>query len=313
VNHFHVPVAFLNGTTAFANNLDVIITFVRTGDRGDTGATGYWGSVGYTGSVGYWGSVGYTGSVGYSGSTGYTGSNGYWGSVGYTGSVGYWGSKGDTGYWGSKGDAGYWGSGGGGGTPGGANTQVQFNDSGAFGGSAGFTFDKTTNNVTIANSLIMNTQSISVASGANTLTINPFNMFTGAGNSFAIAANNNNFTSIFIAANGNIGIQNNNPGAVLSIGSNTMVLGSSSKADPGYAWLPNGILMQWGTVSASTTVGNVTFPVTFPTAILGVTVTPATTYIVNGYPNVIAQTTSTCNVRTGSTTSRTMFWQALGY
>ena len=32
-----------------------------------------------------------------------------------------------------------------GGTPGGSNTQVQFNDAGAFGGSAGFTFDKTSN------------------------------------------------------------------------------------------------------------------------------------------------------------------------
>jgi hypothetical protein len=35
--------------------------------------------------------------------------------------------------------------GGGGGTPGGANTQIQFNDNGAFNGTAGFTFNKTTN------------------------------------------------------------------------------------------------------------------------------------------------------------------------
>jgi len=35
-------------------------------------------------------------------------------------------------------------SGGGGGSPGGANTQVQFNDAGSFGGSANFTFDGTT-------------------------------------------------------------------------------------------------------------------------------------------------------------------------
>jgi hypothetical protein len=33
---------------------------------------------------------------------------------------------------------------GGSGTPGGSNTQVQFNDGGAFGGSAGLTYDKTT-------------------------------------------------------------------------------------------------------------------------------------------------------------------------
>lgn len=41
---------------------------------------------------------------------------------------------------------------GGSGTPGGANTQVQFNDSGAFGGNAFFTFDKTTSTLRIANS-----------------------------------------------------------------------------------------------------------------------------------------------------------------
>lgn len=39
--------------------------------------------------------------------------------------------------------------GGGGGTPGGANTQVQFNDSGSFGGDAGFVYNKTTDVVTI--------------------------------------------------------------------------------------------------------------------------------------------------------------------
>jgi len=42
---------------------------------------------------------------------------------------------------------------GGSGTPGGSNTQIQYNDSGAFAGSAGLTFNNTTNTVTIANSL----------------------------------------------------------------------------------------------------------------------------------------------------------------
>lgn len=37
---------------------------------------------------------------------------------------------------------------GGGGTPGGSNTQVQFNDSGAFGGDAGLVYDKTTDTLT---------------------------------------------------------------------------------------------------------------------------------------------------------------------
>jgi len=42
------------------------------------------------------------------------------------------------------------GGGGGGGTPGGSDTQVQFNDGGSFGGDAGFTYDKTTDSLTLA-------------------------------------------------------------------------------------------------------------------------------------------------------------------
>lgn len=43
------------------------------------------------------------------------------------------------------------GGGGGGGTPGGADTQIQFNDSGAFGGDSAFTFDKLTQTITLGN------------------------------------------------------------------------------------------------------------------------------------------------------------------
>lgn len=39
------------------------------------------------------------------------------------------------------------------GTPGGANTQVQYNDSGTFGGSAGFTFNELTNTLTVGNTV----------------------------------------------------------------------------------------------------------------------------------------------------------------
>lgn len=40
-------------------------------------------------------------------------------------------------------------SSGGGGTPGGSDTQVQFNDSGSFGGDAGMTYNKTTNTLSV--------------------------------------------------------------------------------------------------------------------------------------------------------------------
>jgi len=55
----------------------------------------------------------------------------------------------------SNGTTVYWStvSGGGGGTPGGSNTHIQFNDSSAFGGNANFTFNKTTNILYVANSI----------------------------------------------------------------------------------------------------------------------------------------------------------------
>jgi hypothetical protein len=43
--------------------------------------------------------------------------------------------------------------GGGNGSPGGANTQIQYNDSGNFGGNAGFTFDETSGNVALPNNV----------------------------------------------------------------------------------------------------------------------------------------------------------------
>lgn len=45
------------------------------------------------------------------------------------------------------------GAGGGGGTPGGSNTQVQYNDGGAFGGDAGLTFDETSDILTVVGGL----------------------------------------------------------------------------------------------------------------------------------------------------------------
>lgn len=45
-------------------------------------------------------------------------------------------------------------TGGGNGTPGGANTQIQFNDAGSFGGDSGLTFNKTTNDLTVAGNIV---------------------------------------------------------------------------------------------------------------------------------------------------------------
>lgn len=69
------------------------------------------------------------------------------------------------------------GGGGGGGTPGGSNTEIQFNDNGSFNGAPGFTFNKTSNAVT-ANGTITGTNFV----GAN---------LRNGNSSVAIAANGN--------------------------------------------------------------------------------------------------------------------------
>lgn len=56
------------------------------------------------------------------------------------------------------------GGSGGSGTPGGSNTQVQFNDANTFGGSSSFTFDKTSNVLTIGGKVSLSNTALSTAS-----------------------------------------------------------------------------------------------------------------------------------------------------
>lgn len=51
------------------------------------------------------------------------------------------------------------------GTPGGADTQIQYNDAGAFGGEAAFTYNKTTNTLTVDNAVVAADLTMSKAGG----------------------------------------------------------------------------------------------------------------------------------------------------
>ena len=76
----------------------------------------------------------------------------------------------------------------GGGAPGGSNTQVQFNDSGAFGGDSGLTFNKTTNELTASipiagNGIAVNSTTVAasytIASGTNGFSVGPITVNSG--------------------------------------------------------------------------------------------------------------------------------------
>jgi hypothetical protein len=132
-----------------------------TGIEGATGATGIGidGATGATGATGEIGSTGLTGPTGATGlgATGLTGATGEIGSTGLTGDTGATGATGlgATGLTGATGEIGATGLTGATGLPGtlagGANTEVIYNDSGNANGSASFTFDNTSNTVSIEN------------------------------------------------------------------------------------------------------------------------------------------------------------------
>jgi hypothetical protein len=76
-----------------------------------------------------------------------------------------------------------------GGSIGGTNTQVQFNDSGSFGATAGFTFNKTTNTAAIGNTITVGTTSTVNGSLANLQALNVVNQ-TNTGTLFVTTSAN---------------------------------------------------------------------------------------------------------------------------
>lgn len=128
------------------------------GATGPAGVTGPTGAVGATGATGAQGDTGPAGATGATGVVGVSGATGATGPVGVTGATGVQGPSGPTGATGPVGVTGATGA-----TPavGGSNTQVLFNDSGAIGGDAGLTYDKTTDALTVTGNL----QTASINSG----------------------------------------------------------------------------------------------------------------------------------------------------
>jgi hypothetical protein len=173
-----------------------------------------------TGTVGATGTTGATGPVGSTGATGLTGSTGLNGATGATGPEGATGpSGGPTGATGATGATGPVAS------AGGSNTNIQFNNSTAFGGTNNLTWNNSTNNFTVVGTTNIQqaTEKVNVSATAPTGTIN-FDVLNGAilyhtsnasanftlnvrGNSVttldSIMSDNSSLTCSFIFKNGN--------------------------------------------------------------------------------------------------------------
>ena len=100
----------------------------------------------------------------------------------------------------------------GGSTPGGSDTQVQFNDAGTLAGDAGFTYDKTTDTVTVAGPVLMQTARLAdsnashylVLTASSDLTANRvFSLVTGDAARSLTMAGNINVAADFITSGAN--------------------------------------------------------------------------------------------------------------
>ena len=150
------------------------------------------------------------------------------------------------------------GGGGGNGVPGGANTQIQYNDSGSFGGNSGFTFNEVSGNVNLPSNLIVATRTttanLNVSATANLGNISNVKIQGGANNYSIITDGTGNLS---FAAAGAGGSWSN----VANLGLNDIfigtLLGSNTAVAPGNTIDVNTILNAngWSVVNTGITAG----------------------------------------------------------
>jgi hypothetical protein len=139
------------------------------------------------------------------------------------------------------------GNGGGNGSPGGANTQVQFNDSGIFGGDSGFVYNKDTNLLTVANLTVVDnlTATVSSAVTAGTVTTNAQPNITSVGTLSSLNVTNTIAANLFAGSGANL---TNLPAANL-VGSVPLAQAVTNAAQPN--------ITSVGTLTSLTSSGNI--------------------------------------------------------
>jgi hypothetical protein len=102
--------------------------------------------------------------------------------------------------------------------------------------------------------------------------------------------------------------------SVRTIPVSNFLVSNSSISSNGYAYLPNGIKMNWGQFVCNTT-SQIVFSDSFPTAVVSMTVTPQNNvYVGANTPYVFSSNTTTANVYSASTTNTAnCYFMAIGY
>ena len=199
-----------------------------------------------------------------------------------------------------------------------------------------FTF--ASNNATVANNVLIgnstvnsvsNSTTVSISNSTSEVTTTSGSILVGNSTVNSIANSStivvSNSTSSITVSEGTIAVGNSTVNTTansslvnatsVSVNSNTgLTLGTSDTSANGFTYLPNGLIIQYGSVDANTTVGDITFANVFPTGLYSLTVT---TNIAGAYDStyqsiVIASNTSTANVRTANVTTKSVSYTAIG-
>lgn len=199
-----------------------------------------------------------------------------------------------------------------------------------------FTF--ASNNATAANNILLGTGTTNTVANSSTVKISnstsEVSTTTGSiliGNSTVNTTSNSstivvsNSTSSITISEGTVTVGNStvntsaNSSLVnatsVTVNSNTgLTLGTAVTTANGFTYLPNGLILQYGSVDANTTVGNITFANVFPTGLYSLTVSTniAGAYDATHQSIVIASNTSTANVRTANVTAKSVSYTAIG-
>jgi len=199
-----------------------------------------------------------------------------------------------------------------------------------------FTF--ASNNATVANNVLIgnstvnsvaNSTTVSISNSTSEVTTTSGSILVGNSTVNSIANSStivvSNSTSSITVSEGTIAVGNSTVNTTansslvnatsVTVNSNTgLTLGTSDTSANGFTYLPNGLIIQYGSVDANTTVGDITFANVFPTGLYSLTVT---TNIAGAYDStyqsiVIASNTSTANVRTANVTIKSVSYTAIG-
>lgn len=147
---------------------------------------------------------------------------------------------------------------------------------------------------------------------------------TGSDTTYAFRANNlSDLASVSTALNNILPAQGSASGKVLSSNGSaaswsplTTLFGAQSVGANGYITLPGGLIMEWGTSGSITnnSSGSISLPLTFPTAIFSVTVTPNASAGSGGmaYAYTFSRTTSSFSIFNAGANSVAFAWVAFG-